>query len=52
MQRNSTDPLTTFLAKTDWTIHDDDTIATGYGVSASPNPVNENAGTITFTVTH
>src|SRR5205807_1766608 len=50
VQRNSTDALTTFLAKTNWTIHDDDTQPTTYSVSAAPNPVNENNGTVTFTI--
>src|SRR5262249_23019746 len=46
VQRNTTDPVTTFLAKTNWTIHDDDTVVQPtYSVSASPNPVNENGRT-------
>jgi len=52
VQRNSGDPVSTFLAKTNWTIHDDDAVvAPTYSVSANPNPVNENAGTVTFTIT-
>ena len=52
MQRNSTDPVSTFLAKTNWTIHNEDTgaIQPSYSVAASPNPVNENGGSVTFTV--
>ena len=52
MQRNSTDPVSTFLAKTNWTIHDEDTgaIQPSYSVAASPNPVNENGGSVTFTI--
>jgi Domain of unknown function (DUF1906)/Calx-beta domain/RTX calcium-binding nonapeptide repeat (4 copies) len=51
VQRNSSDPVATFLAKTSWTIHDDDAVGNGYSVSATPNPLNENAGTATFTIT-
>jgi hypothetical protein len=52
VQRNSTDPISTHLATTNWTIHDDDAVVTpGYTVSASPNPINENAGSVTFTIT-
>src|SRR6266571_6635873 len=51
VQRNATDPVSTFLAKTNWTIHDDDVVQPTYSVLASPNPVNENAGTVTFTIT-
>jgi Ca2+-binding RTX toxin-like protein len=52
VQRASGDPVSTFLAKTNWTIHDDDVVvAPTYSVSANPNPVNENAGTVTFTIT-
>jgi uncharacterized membrane protein len=51
VQRNASDPVATFLAKTNWTIHDDDTAGTSYSVSASPNPLNENTGTATFTIT-
>src|SRR4029453_3834446 len=38
VQRNASDPITTFLAKTTWTIHDDDVVTPTYAVSASPNP--------------
>ena len=51
LQRNPTDPVATYLAKTDWTIHDDDAAPTNYAVSASASPVAENGGSITFTVT-
>ena len=52
VQCNSTDPVSTFLAKSTFTIHDDDVaVMTTYSVSASPNPINENAGTVTFTIT-
>ena len=51
VQRNASDPLGTFLAKTNWTIQDDDAVATSYAVSASPNPVSESNGTVTFTIT-
>src|ERR1043166_7482293 len=52
VQRNSTDPVTTFLGKTNWTIHDDDVAAQPtYSVSATPNPINETGGSITFKIT-
>ncbi|MEK7266017.1 MAG: Calx-beta domain-containing protein, partial [Pseudomonadota bacterium] len=51
VQQNASDPVSTFLAKTNWTIQDDDNASTGYTVSANPNPVSENAGAVTFTIT-
>ena len=52
VQRNASDPAATFLAKTNWTIYDDDGgVATNYSVTPGSNVTNENAGTVTFTVT-
>src|SRR5207244_3460734 len=52
VQRNSSDPASTFLAKSTFTIHDDDTVPpTTYSISPNPASVNENGGTLTFTVT-
>jgi Calx-beta domain len=52
VQRNASDSVQTYLAKTNWTIHDDDTgPVTGYDVKANINPVSENAGSVTFTIT-
>jgi hypothetical protein len=52
VQRNATDLVSTHLASTNWTIHDDDAgPVVSYTVVANPNPVNENAGTVTFTIT-
>jgi Calx-beta domain len=51
VQRNSSDPASTFLAKATFTIADDDQAqATSYSISPSSITVNENAGTVTFTV--
>ncbi len=51
VQRNASDPVATFLARANWTVHDDDAAGTSYSISSSPNPVNENVGTETFTIT-
>ncbi|TNC96768.1 MAG: hemagglutinin/hemolysin-related protein, partial [Rhodocyclaceae bacterium] len=52
VQRNSTDPISTRLATTDWTIHDDDSGAViQYSVRATPELVTENHGPVTFTIT-
>jgi hypothetical protein len=51
VQRNSSDPVSTFLAKATFTIADDDVVATTYSISPGSTTVNENAGTVTFTVT-
>ena len=51
VQRNSTDPLSTYLAKSTFTITDNDTLATTYAITPNPATVNEGAGTLSFTVT-
>jgi hypothetical protein len=52
LQRNSSDPVSTYLARSTFTIHDNDAVApTTYGVSPGSVTVDEGAGTVTFTVT-
>jgi predicted chitinase len=50
VQRNSSDPVSTFLAKANFTIVDND-LSTSYSISPSSASVNENAGSLIFTVT-
>jgi pimeloyl-ACP methyl ester carboxylesterase len=51
VQRNSSDPVGTFLAKRTFTITDDDTAgSTTYTISGNSS-VSEGAGSITFTIT-
>jgi len=52
VQRNTSDSASTYLAKASFTIHDDDAVTpTNYAMSPGSVTVNENAGTVTFTVT-
>jgi hypothetical protein len=51
VQRYADDPITAFLAKSKFTIHDDDASATSYSIAPGSVTVNESAGTATFTVT-
>jgi hypothetical protein len=51
VQRNTTDADTTFLAKSTFTIVDNDTPPTTYALTPATTTVDECAGTITFTVT-
>jgi Ca2+-binding RTX toxin-like protein/predicted HNH restriction endonuclease len=52
VQRNVADPASTYLDKSTFTIlNDDGGTQPGYSVSASPNPVSEGAGMVTFTIT-
>src|ERR1044072_8414628 len=53
VQKTQDTDLNNFVAKTNWTIHDDDVVVQpNYSVSANPNPVTEGAGaTVTFTIT-
>jgi fibronectin type 3 domain-containing protein len=51
VQRNSNDPVTTFLSKAIFTIQDNDTLATTYAITPNPATVGEGAGTQSFTVT-
>ena len=52
VQRNTSDPITTYLAKTTFTIIDNDTVGTTttYSISNAAT-VGEGAGTLSFTVT-
>jgi len=50
VQRNASDPITTFLASATFTIQDNDTAPTSYSISPGSITVNEGAGTVTFTV--
>jgi methionine-rich copper-binding protein CopC/HAMP domain-containing protein len=51
VQRNTTDADTTFLAKSTFTITDNDTPPTTYALTPATTTVDEAAGTITFTIT-
>ena len=51
VQRNTSDPVTTYLAKSTFTITDDDVLATTYAITPNPATVGESAGTLTFTIT-
>ena len=51
VQRNSTDLASTYLAKSTFSIHDDDGVATTYSLTPGTVTVNENVGTVTFTIT-
>ncbi len=51
VQRNTSDPTSTYLAKTAFTIVDNDVLATTYSITPNPVSVKTGAGTQTFTVT-
>ncbi|MEQ1848681.1 MAG: Calx-beta domain-containing protein, partial [Nitrospira sp.] len=51
VQRNTTDPDATFLAKSTFTIQDNDPQPTTYALSPATTSVSEGVGTVTFTVT-
>jgi hypothetical protein len=51
VQRNASDLLGTYLAKTTFNILNDDSTATTYSISPNPGSVSESGGTITFTLT-
>jgi murein DD-endopeptidase MepM/ murein hydrolase activator NlpD len=51
VQRNTTDPVATYLAKSTFTIVDDDVQPTTYTISSNSASVSENAGSVTFTIT-
>ena len=51
VQRNTSDPAGTFLAKSEFTIHDDDSSPTTYAMTPGSVTVNEGAGMVTFAVT-
>ncbi len=51
VQRNTSDPVTTYLAKSTFTITDDDVLPTTYSITPNPATVDESAGTLTFTIT-
>ncbi len=49
VQRNASDPTSTYLAKSTFTIIDNDVLATTYAITPNPVSVNE-GGTPTFTI--
>src|SRR6202140_4172291 len=51
VQQNATDPTSTYLATDNFTIQNTDVAPTAYTISPNPASVNENAGTLTFTIT-
>ncbi|MEZ5960603.1 MAG: Calx-beta domain-containing protein [Hyphomonadaceae bacterium] len=51
IQRNTSDPVSTFLDSSTFTIQDNDTVATSYSLTPVSTTVSEGVGTITFTVT-
>ncbi|MBV8685057.1 MAG: DNRLRE domain-containing protein, partial [Alphaproteobacteria bacterium] len=52
LQRNATDVPSTYLAKTDWTISNDDGVtSSSYAVSPATTHVSEGAGSLTFSIT-
>jgi hypothetical protein len=51
VQRNPTDPLSTYLATDNFTILDNDPVVVTYSITPNPASVNENAGHLTFTIT-
>ncbi len=51
VQQNSTDPVSTYLETDHFTIRDLDTDAVTYSISPNPASVNEDAGSLTFTIT-
>jgi LEA14-like dessication related protein len=51
VQKNSTDPVSTYLATDNFTINNNDPVGVTYSISPNPAPVNENAGHLTFTIT-
>ncbi|MEJ0091441.1 MAG: Calx-beta domain-containing protein [Limisphaerales bacterium] len=51
VQRNSSDPVSTYLAKSTFTITDNDPQPTTYAISPNPATVSEAVGTFTFTIT-
>ena len=51
VQQNASDPVSTYLATDNFTIVNNDVAATTYSISPNPASVNENAGTLTFTLT-
>ena len=51
VQRNTSDPVSTYLAKSTFTITDNDVLSTTYAITPNPATVAEGAGTLTFTIT-
>src|SRR6185437_14149879 len=49
VQRNTSDPITTYLAKSTFTIVNDDA-PTAYSITPNPPTVSESAGSVTFTI--
>ena len=50
VQRNTTDAASAYLAKSTFTIQDDDNPATSYVITPGTTTVNEEASTVSFTV--
>lgn len=50
VQRSPNDPITTFLAQTNWAIPDNDSPSTAYSITPNPGTVNESAGSLVFTL--
>jgi lysozyme len=50
IQRNSSDPNTTYLAKSTFTITDNDDLVSTYTITPNPATVSEGAGTLTFAI--
>ncbi len=51
LQRYTSDPISTFLARTTFTIDDNDAQPASYALSPDASRVSESAGTVTFTIT-
>jgi hypothetical protein len=51
VQRLGTEPASTYLAKSTFTISDNDPLGTTYAITPNLATVNENAGSLTFTIT-
>jgi hypothetical protein len=51
VQRNASDSASTYLAKSTFTITDDDSASTTYSISPGSTTVTESVGTVTFTIT-
>ena len=51
VQRNSGDPVSTYLAKSTFTVTDNDVLPTTYAITPNPATVSESVGSFTFTIT-
>ena len=50
VQQNQSDPITTSLASTNFTINNND-VSSSYQISPAPASVGENSGSLVFTIT-